>query len=356
MRPAVTVIVLNYNGQLFLEQCLASLRQTRYPNMRVLLLDNGSTDGSAALVQRSSDGLISPFLLPENLGFAKGMNFGLRFEGLSSAYAVLLNNDTVVDENWLEELVAVMESDPRIAAAQPKLLSLRYPGRFDYSGAAGGFMDRYGHTVCRGRLFETLEEDTGQYDEPCEVFWAGGAALMLRMSALAESGLLDEDYWAHWEEIDLCWRLRLLGYRIVAVPRAVVWHIDKGSANPHVRYLNHRNTLVTLLKNYTPAQLRQFFPRRLLLDLLNLGYAASCRDFGWVRDILRAHLWVTLHLLTILRKRRRVQRRRRVSEAEMTGMMIDHSVIFDYFLRGHRRFSEIKHPLHYLPARERAVA
>lgn len=339
--PTVSVIVLNYNGRRFLEACLLSLERTRYDDFRVIVVDNGSTDGSVEMLTGELPDFVTPVFNPTNLGFSRALNQILVRDDLCGEYVVLLNNDTEVDERWLDALVRVAETDTKIGALQPKLLSLSERDRFEYAGAAGGFLDRLGYALCRGRIFYSIEEDAGQYDDVCEICWASGAAMLLRHDLLREVGLLDEDFWMHYEEIDLCWRLRLHGYRIMYVPSSVVYHYGGGGANPRVHYLNHRNSILTLLKNYSGSSLLRDFPRRVFLDLANVGYALAKRDALWARSIVLAYIWVFLHLPRLLHKRRIVQRQRRVPDEEIVRLMVRDSVVWQYFVRRRRVFSEL---------------
>ena len=339
--PTVSVIVLNYNGRHFLEACLRSLERTRYDNFRVIVVDNGSTDGSAEMLAGELSDFVTPVFNPANLGFSRAMNQILVRDDLCGEYVALLNNDTEVDEHWLDVLVRVAQADTKIGALQPKLLSLRERGRFDYAGAAGGLLDRLGHALCRGRIFYSTEQDSGQYDDVCEICWASGAAMLLRRDLASEVGLLDEDFWMHYEEIDLCWRLRLHGYKVMYVPSSVVYHYGGGAANPRVQYLNHRNSLLTLIKNYSRPNLLRDLPRRVFLDLANVGYALANRDVLWAKSIVLAYMWIFLHLPRLLRKRRFVQQQRRVSDEEIVRLMVRDSVVWQYFVRRRRVFSKL---------------
>jgi len=339
--PSVSVILLNYNGLRFLEPCLESLKRTRYSNFRVILVDNGSTDGSQEFVRARYPDFVTPVFNRENLGFSKAMNQVLQREELCGKYVVLLNNDTEPQQHWLEELVKVAESDSSVGALQPRLLSLRDPRYFDYNGAAGGYLDRYGYTVCRGRIFYSIEQDNGQYDDMLETLWAGGPAIFLRHDILSDTGYLDEDFWAYFEEIDLCWRIRLRGYKVLCVPSSVVYHYWGGANTPRVQYFNHRNNLLTLIKNYSWLHVLRYVPGRAILDLANVGYALSKGDLRWAMAIVSAHVWILLHLPLVLRRRREVQRLRRVPDAEIMRLMLRHSVVLQFFLQGRRDFSTL---------------
>ncbi|MDM7924674.1 MAG: glycosyltransferase family 2 protein, partial [bacterium] len=314
----VTVIIPHWNGEGILRRCLLSLRRTRGVRFRTLVVDNGCSDGSAAMVRRDfpEAGLVRS---PENLGFAGGCNLGLRHA--DTPYAALLNNDAEAEPDWLRRLVAALDQDANLAAAAPKMLSLDRDGRFDYSGAAGGEMDWFGFPFCRGRIFDTVEEDEGQYDSGGPVFWATGAACLLRMSALARSGWLDESFFAHMEEIDLAWRLQAAGYGVAVVPSAVVRHRSGGtlgSERMRKMVLNHRNSLVMLIKNLPAGHLAWILPARLFLE--------SAAAFGGLvlgqpkrfLAVPAAAAAVIGRLPSVLRLRRETQARAPVSYTHLT--------------------------------------
>ena len=247
MKKKVAVVILNWNGAALLQRFLPSVcAHTPAHLADIVVADNGSTDNSVELLAREfPQVLLLPF--PRNYGFAEGYNRAL--DELDYEYTVLLNSDVEVTAHWLEPLLEFVESHPDVAACQPKIRSLREPEKFEYAGAAGGFIDRYGYPFCRGRLFGTLETDCGQYDDPLDIFWASGAALFVRTAVYREVGGLDPGFFAHMEEIDLCWRIHLAGYRIAVVPQSRVHHQGGASldaANPQKTYLNFRNNLLML--------------------------------------------------------------------------------------------------------------
>jgi hypothetical protein len=257
-------------------------------------------------------------------------------------YALLFNDDAEATPDFLAPLVEAMESDPQVAACQPKIRSLEFPEKFDYAGANGGFLDVFGFPFCRGRIFMALEDDRGQYDETCDIFWASGACCLLRLSALQQTGLLDVDFFAHMEEIDLDWRLHLAGYRIVSVPAAVVRH-QAGSTlhpdKPYKIYLNHRNSLIMMMKNYAAATLLWVLPGRLLLDAVAFVYRLLHLDFRRALAIVRAGIHVLLHWRSIQARRQWSQKRRRVSDREIMQCIYRRSIVWDYFIAGRKFFS-----------------
>jgi len=343
MPARAAIIIPHCNGWELLRACLASLAATDCRNFQAYLVDNGSTDGSPETAQRQFPWL-RVIRAPRNLGFAGGCNLGIR--STAEEYVVLLNNDTEVEPGWLGALIGSMDADPAIAAAQPKIRWLRQRDTFDYSGGAGGQMDVYGYPYCRGRVFETLERDEGQYDSAGpDIFWASGSASAYRRSALELVGLLDEDFFMHMEEIDLAWRLHLAGLRVVAVPGSLVYHLSGGSlpAGSFAKmHLNHRNSLLMLLKNYSVATLLWAWPARALLELMAFARAAASGNWQWARAIVLASAWVMEHYTLIVDKRRQVQRLRKRTDREIRKRMFRGSIAVDYFLRGRKTAAELE--------------
>jgi GT2 family glycosyltransferase len=254
--PKIAVVILNWNGRKFLEQFLPSLFQSLYPNYEVIVADNGSTDDSIPYLQKAYP-QIGIIRLLENFGFAKGYNEALK--QVQADYYVLLNSDVEVTQRWLEPMVDLLEENPSIAACQPKLLAYHEKHLFEYAGAAGGWIDKYGYPFCRGRVFDYCEVDNGQYDDPSPIFWASGASLFIRANVYHEMKGFDEYFFAHQEEIDLCWRIQLAGYLVYACPASVVYHVGGGTlgrSSPQKTYLNFRNNRIMLSKNLP-------FPRNL---------------------------------------------------------------------------------------------
>lgn len=252
--PKVAVVILNWNGKKYLNKFLPSVLQTRYPHTDFYLADNASTDDSVAFVKENFPRL-KIIQNSGNLGFAGGYNEAL--SKIEAEYYVLLNQDVSVTPNWLDPLVELMEKEPETGACQPKIRSQRHPEYFEYAGGAGGWIDRYGFTFCRGRLFEIMEKDQGQYNDVQSVFWASGAALFIRSTLYHKAGGLDVNFFAHMEEIDLCWRLQRMGHKIKVCPQSVIYHVGGGSlsyGNPQKTFLNFRNNLLLLYKNLKPSE------------------------------------------------------------------------------------------------------
>ena len=264
----VAVIILNWNGAAMLRRFLPSvLEYSRMEGTEIWVADNGSTDDSCPVVEQEFPE-VRLLRLGYNYGFAEGYNRAV--SGVEAEYVVLLNSDVEVTPQWLEPMVAYMDAHPLVAACQPKLLSYGRRDCFEYAGAAGGFMDKYGYPFCRGRVFDHLERDDGRYDTVVPVLWASGAAMLIRRQAYLEAGGLDGEFFAHMEEIDLCWRLRIRGRMVVCLPFSSVYHVGAATLKPSPRktYLNFRNNLLMLYKNLPSAELASVMRVRAGLDLL----------------------------------------------------------------------------------------
>ncbi len=262
----LAIVILNWNGKSFLEKFLPSLVARTPEWAEIVVADNASTDDSVEFL-RTSYPSIRQILNDKNYGFAEGYNRAL--EQIDAEYFCLLNSDIEVSENWVEPVMELLERDGRIAAVQPKIRSYAQRGKFEYAGAAGGFIDKLGYPFCRGRVFDTVENDNGQYDTAIDIFWATGAALFVRADVFREVGGLDNDFFAHMEEIDLCWRIKNRGYRILVEPRSVVFHVGGGTLpknNSFKTYLNFRNNHFLLIKNLPSRRLFPTAIARILLD------------------------------------------------------------------------------------------
>ena len=339
--PLVSVLVLNHNGKAFLDDLFQSLLAATYPNFEVVLIDNASTDDSVAYTREYYPG-VEILETGSNGGFSHAYN--LAFRHAKGRYQVLLNNDVTVDKGWLEPLVAAMEADPQLGAVQPKLVSMLDPSDFEYAGASGGYMDVYGFPFLRGRVFNTLEKDQGQYDEEAQVMWTTGAAMFLRAEALEWTGGLDEDFVHHMEEIDLCWRLNLVGYQLKAIPSARVYHYGGATIKPDSYrkiYWNHRNSLFMLLKNVDRRYLGKTLFGRWLLDLVAIAYAVAKLDFQRAQAIIAGHNWLVLRAGYVRRKRKTVQSLRRVPPEQFRHLFYPKSVALAYFLSGKQTFTAL---------------
>ena len=329
MNQKISVVILNWNGMNLLKEFLPRvLDATDLELSEVIVADNGSTDGSADYARWLGLRVIA---FDENHGFAQGYNLAL--EQITTPYTVLLNSDVAPRPGWDRALFDYMESHPRCGACQPKVLSWHDPERFEYAGACGGFLDRNGYPYCRGRLFGSVEKDNGQYDSEMEVDWASGAALMVRTRLYLELGGLDRTFFAHMEEIDLCWRMRLAGWTVAAVPSATVLHLGGGSlpmGNPRKTYLNFRNNLLLLHKNLPEAERSKALTRRRLLDTLAWFKALASLNFADARAILKAH-----------RDYRKMAPEARLAGARENLLTPRPNILLAYYLRQKRRFSQL---------------
>ncbi|MEZ4884356.1 MAG: glycosyltransferase family 2 protein [Chitinophagales bacterium] len=338
--PKVAVVILNWNGIHFLQKFLPSVLASKYKNLDIYLADNASTDESVAFVG-SSFPSIRIIQNAENYGFARGYNEALK--QVEADYYVLLNSDVEVTENWIHPIIDLMESNKSIAACQPKILAFHHKTQFEYAGAAGGMMDRFGYTFCRGRFFDHCEEDVGQYEDISEVFWASGAALFIRANLYHEIGGLDGDFFAHMEEIDLCWRLKRAGYRIFYHPNSAVYHVGGGTlpqGNPRKLYLNFRNSLAMMYKNLTTLQLFTLFPFRIALDLIAALKFLLSGDFADCKATLKAQFNFFSHLLKWQRKRSTTQKwvnKVQISVQPNQLGWYKGSIVVDYFLKGKKK-------------------
>lgn len=263
----IAVVILNWNGCNMLRSFLPSVvNHSAGSDVEVCVADNGSTDASVAMLKQEFPA-VRLILLEQNKGFADGYNLAL--QTIEAQYVVLLNSDVEVTEHWLEPLATYLDLHPEVAACQPKIRSWREKELFEHAGGAGGFIDRYGYPFCRGRVMDVVEKDSGQYDTVVPIFWATGAALFIRLNDYREAGGLDGCFFAHMEEIDLCWRLRARGREIVCIPQSTVYHVGGATLkkeNPHKTFLNFRNNLVMLYKNLPQAELAHVMAVRRLLD------------------------------------------------------------------------------------------
>ncbi|HRH37634.1 MAG TPA: glycosyltransferase family 2 protein [Flavobacteriales bacterium] len=335
MRTAV--VILNWNGKNWLERFLPDVI-ARTPNASIIVADNGSNDGSIAWLKQNtpSVGIIE---LGTNHGFAGGYNMALA--NVEAEFYLLLNSDVEVSTGWLDRLVAYMDANPTMAACQPKVLAHGERTHFEHAGAAGGFIDRNGYPFCRGRIFELREEDKGQYDDEREVFWATGACLLIRSSAFHQAGGFDADLFAHMEEIDLCWRLKRMGWRIGYTSKAAVYHVGGGAlgyGSPRKTYLNFRNSLIVLTKNLHSGWWLWWLFRRLALDGI-AGWKFLLEGHG-------AHTWqVWMAHWDYFRRLPKVMRQRRALMATENKPNLEgvyhRSIAYDRFILKWNRFDQL---------------
>lgn len=336
MAPKVSIVILNWNGQAYLQRFLPSVLATRYGNCEIIVADNGSTDNSISWLRELHPG-VRVIIMPQNGGFAKGYNDALK--QVAADYYVLLNSDVEVQPGWIAPVIDLMEADKLIGACQPKILMEGRRNMFEYAGAAGGWIDFLGYPFARGRVFDVCEEDKGQYDDTTAVFWASGAALFVRAGVYHACGGLDEYFFAHMEEIDLCWRMQLAGYKIMVCPASVVYHVGGGTlpkGNERKVFLNFRNNLVMLCKNLPRQQLLWKLPLRLLLDAITAWKGLLAGEGAYFIAILKAHAGFVKWLF--------IKQGAGWMPASRSGRLngwLNKSIVWAYFVRGKRKFSEI---------------
>ncbi|MGE5519715.1 MAG: glycosyltransferase family 2 protein [Candidatus Dadabacteria bacterium] len=287
--PSVAIVILNWNGKHYLEEFLPSVFATSYKNWRLVVADNASTDDSVDFLQHSYPN-VELILLHKNLGFAGGYNEALK--KVDADYYVLLNSDVQVTPGWLDKIIELLESNPLNAACQPKILSYKNPHLFEYAGAGGGWLDEFGYPFARGRIFDICEEDHAQYDHTEEVFWATGAAMVIRSNVFHELLGFDEYFFAHQEEIDLCWRMHLAGYKVFCCTDSVVYHVGGGTlprGNSRKTLLNFRNNQIMMAKNMSWREKWWKIPFRLFLDQVSALKGLLGGEGGYFIAILNAH-------------------------------------------------------------------
>ena len=335
----VAIVILNWNGEEMLKRYLPTVMEYSRRAATVIVADNASTDGSLDFLRKSHQevGIIE---LEKNWGFAEGYNKALA--QVEAEYYVLLNSDVEVTHHWLTPLIEYMDVHPEVCACQPKLLSVRDKDSFEYAGASGGYLDRLGYPFCRGRLFDTVEQDNGQYDYATEVLWATGACMMIRAKDYWDAGGLDARFFAHNEEIDLCWRLRLMGREIVCLPESEVYHVGGGTlpkSNPMKTYLNFRNNLTMLYKNLPEEELKGVMRWRWLLDYVAAWQTLILnRKWGDFKAIYKARRDFKRWLPEFKEVREQIQKGRKVGADDGRKR---YSLLWQYYVRGRKHFSEL---------------
>ncbi|MDB5262791.1 MAG: glycosyl transferase family 2 [Adhaeribacter sp.] len=335
----IAIVILNWNGQKFLQQFLPTVIQNS-PGCQIVVADNASTDNSVAYLQQEFPA-VRLILHPKNLGFCEGYNQALR--QVEAEYLVLLNSDVEVTPGWIKPVISLLASDSTLAACQPKIKSYYHRNYFEYAGAAGGFIDYLGYPFCRGRVFETLEEDQGQYNDEVPVFWATGACLFIKAAAFWRAGGLEPAFFAHMEEIDLCWRLQLMGYKIMYCGHSEVYHVGGGTLpknSPRKTYLNFRNGLALLYKNIESDNKVQILLTRVLLDWV-AAFKFLATGFG--KDagaVLRAHwhLWQN-------RIYWQEQRAKTAHDHPLApGLIYPKSLVWEYFIKRRKTYRKLNVP------------
>ena len=334
-----SVVILNWNGAKLLKQFLPIvLMHTQTEDCEVVVADNSSSDNSVEVMRQQFPN-VKLILLDKNYGFAEGYNRAL--QQIDSKYVVLLNSDVETSPNWLDPLIEHLEQSKDTAAVQPKILSYANKSMFEYAGAAGGFIDRYGYPFCRGRILHKLEEDRGQYDKPIDIFWATGACLCMRKADYMEAGGLDGDFFAHMEEIDLCWRLLARGKKVVCLPQSKVYHVGGASLNsesPRKVHLNFRNNLLMIYKNATQSKLIEVLLVRLVLDSAAAAHFLVQGKWKHAKAVGNAYS-------DFIKMRPAFKPKRKYNLENTTQKNIPQlykgSMLFDFYFRRKKKFSDI---------------
>ncbi|MFD0793882.1 glycosyltransferase family 2 protein [Mucilaginibacter litoreus] len=335
--PKVAVVILNWNGVKYLRDFLPYVLASTWPNMQVVVGDNGSSDGSVEFLKTTYPN-IRVIETGANYGFTGGYNLVLN--QIEADYYVLLNSDVEVQPGWIEPVIALMEGDALIAAAAPKIRSYYQKEYFEHAGAAGGFIDKFGYPFCRGRMFYEIEEDKGQYDKSCEVFWATGAALFVKRKCWQEAGGFDDNFFAHMEEIDLCWRLKNLGYKVMYCAESTVYHVGGGTLNaenPLKTYLNFRNNLLMLKNNLPLWRGLWVISLRFWMDLVAIFrfLAEGKRKDAWA--VSRAHQNYVRRLFS---KTKTGTQGKLKKKWQLTGMY-NRSIVWDFFVKKKRYYTDL---------------
>jgi len=330
----VAVVILNYNGRKFLEEFLPVVIERSGNLAEIWVADNQSTDDSVSLMKERFPN-VNLIINEENGGFSKGYNDALA--KIKAEYYVLLNSDIEVTENWIQPVIDMMDSDKTIGACQPKILAYHDKTQFEYAGASGGFIDKHGYPFCRGRVFQVLEKDEGQYDDATEIFWATGACMFVRAEVYHKLGGLDNDFFAHMEEIDFCWRLKNNDYKVMICPSSSVYHIGGGTlpkSSARKTYLNFRNNFALLYKNLPSNRLFKVIALRLMLDGLAGIKFLTEGHFGDFVAVIKAHFYFYQNLGKLKKKRKKLIQKE-------VPLIYQGNIAMDHYLRGIRHFSQL---------------
>ena len=334
------IVILNWNGLGYLKMFLGTaVRNSTVPEADVYVADNGSTDGSPEWVEENYKE-VKLIRLLKNHGFAGGYNLAL--DQIDARYFVLLNSDIEVPEGWLQPLVSFMENNPDVASCQPKILSYYRKDYFEHAGAAGGFIDKYGYPFCRGRIINHFEKDTGQYDTPVDIFWSSGACMIVRADAWKKCGGFDAAFFAHMEEIDLCWRFNKAGYRVSFISLSRVYHVGGGTLaynSPFKTYLNFRNSLFLLYKNLPDNSLYRILFIRKLLDGLAAVMFLFTGSFRSVRSVWQAHIDFYKSISELKEKRKMVKK---LETGNFPAHVLNKSIVFEFYAKGNKTYNSLK--------------
>lgn len=336
----VSVVILNYNGRNYLEKFLPDIiRYSSGDGIRIIVADNNSSDDSVNYLKKNFP-QVELIVLDRNTGYTGGYNNSLR--QINSEYFILLNSDVEVTPNWIEPVIRYMDTNKDVAAAMPKIKSYSDKEYFEYAGASGGFIDKYGYPFCRGRLLYNIEKDNGQHDSIIDIFWASGACFFVRAELFFQAGGFDDDFFAHMEEIDLCWRFKRMDYRVVIVPESEIYHVGGGTLpinTPRKMYLNYRNNLYLLIKNLPGKKLIPILFVRMCLDGASAMVYLSKFSFGFFWAVVKAHIHFNCHIRSSLRKRAKLKS---LFKTDNVSGIYPHSMVYNFLVRKKSNFEHYK--------------
>ena len=348
MKPLVEIIVLHHDGLENIKKCLDSLKKIKYPNLIVRVVDQLSRDGTIELIETKYK-WAKLVVNKKNYSFAEANNRILKKS--KAKYCILLNDDTIVDSTFVMELVNVAEKNKDAATLQPKVLSLKNKKIFEYAGAAGGHIDIFSFPVCRGRIYDSIEKDVAQYEKISEIFWSCGVALFLRMDVIREIGMLDEDIGTYGEEVDLCWRINLAGYKQLYVPKSIIYHLGsatwaKTKFKAKKQFLIHKNQWIMLAKNYSAKSLSFILPSVIFLDIIAF-FAFLIGKPHKSMGILNSFIWAIANIMFLIKKSKENLKIREKSDREIMKKMIKTSTALQYYLLGKKEFKDYLNYIEY---------
>jgi GT2 family glycosyltransferase len=337
--PTVAIVILNWNGKKLFDIFLPSvIRHSVQHGIDIYVADNGSTDDSVAYLSQHFPE-IKMIILNKNFGFAEGYNQALK--QVKATYYILLNSDVEVTQGWISPCVNLLENDPHLAVVQPKILSYNRPHTFEYAGAGGGFIDKFGYPFCRGRILNHTEQDKGQYNAPSSIFWASGACMFIKAEMFHEAGGFDSTFWAHMEEIDLCWRLKNKGYKIMYQPGSKVYHLGGGTlpySSPQKIYLNFRNNLFMLYKNLPDDKFHRIIITRIFLDQVAAVKFFMGFYYSGFKAVIQAHISFFKAFFMLRKKRKKLKKQVVVSDHPE---IYPKSIMWKFFIKRKRKFSDL---------------
>ena len=338
----ISIIIPHYNGSKIIIECLSSLKMSKYRNYEILIVDNGSTDDSIELINKNFSE-VNVVKSDINLGYAGGCNLGAK--SAKGKYLLFLNNDTIQNKNWLEPLITKLEGNNNISSVQPKILNYYNKQNFDYAGGSGGYLDIFIYPFSRGRVFDTIEQDNGQYEDSTRIFWASGTGFITRKSIFESVGGFDETLFAHMEEIDYHWRCHLMGHSVWVEPKSYIYHMGGSTLaynSSKKTYLNHRNSLLLLLTNYSFLLSIYLLLPRLVMEIISLfKYLFTFKiNHFWAQ--IKALIWIIFHPHTIIRRRLQAWKLRRVKDSEIFDKMYPQSIVWQYFVKQLKTYNQLK--------------